>query len=1058
MNGNTQGTIAEAQLRALAGGKYKCRTTHFSDHCHEIVDVQAELALTQFLEQIISALGGIVETDDPGYIISQVVHDMGLKESAEGAGCNYTPQELQGLISTKEDFKETVCVTTKEINRNNAVALAQQSRKMTLNLVRRLLHLLLEALDRLHRSDFDPFYKAVDSETIKEMYRKSFGALNRGTKCAAEVVAEAISIISTAGYNARIMIVPPSIIPRLDAGDEVALNTNYVGDNGFLSFTSPRARLAKTFGGLAVIPSTGMADDPLISHVCNPEHFVNSAIVCGSFDRSINVFNHDSGHVEPVDLRAAVDALGVFGPDGNISQDVYDVVAEYNSTHTTQWHRDNCLNTDPLGSDGTMGPLTFRNRAGDLEVSRFLGHMPVDRNGLQKFADSVFVNLGSRKADVVFHMRRLESILKQIHNTPGDNAYWTLIAGADAAERAAGHNTEDGSYRDAAGNAYGVITHPYVADPQANLQYATVYDGYGNGPGLAYLAAVGRSSGVRQLEEIAEIYDSCEFLGNELAVVLPESQFFARRPAWFHGEYTPGMAVVDMLVPGYVNIVDINNGAAATEYTFTPYARPAGRDFTLQEASNFVELIRQELDDEPGAGGAGAADTQAGLLDIIATVPGAKSIVLPVLNRVSALVASGGRWGNVASFDVRAAKVFENVQNQDQDELSRQLHLIIAMWDGWPTSTVDIDIGSMDSQYVQGTLQLIQRVAAAVAQGNSPVGEADVGAWFSSTPSAKDAQAILNAYPLDQGLAGGNAAGIRLPLTVSGTSATRANLPAGLRVTERTIPVRGNAANAVPGGLYSSNPVGAQFGAASSSQLRGPTVIETVVGAVSAPVFQANYKAANSLNVASKIASRALLHTPVTAGSLRALVDCVGAFYPFSIKLLRATNYRRSESAYVVQGGSDTLQVRHDPLQVIQGYDKCGSNFIANLNLSGVGLVLVPASTIKLPHFHLSDPAPGTGDTSFRNESTGYGAIIPSIVELNFRAPEELPLNGLNARGELIDGSAVLMHALFDLESFAPTEHMWKGGCKSSYQGKQETRDRYNNCKTLVSKGPSCTA
>lgn len=1057
MNGNTQGTIAESQLRALAGGKYKCRTTHFSDHCHEIVDVQVELALTQYLEQIISALGGIVETDDPGYIIAEMVKNMGLRESAEGAGCNYTPQELQGLISTKEDFKETVCITTKEINRNNVVALAEQSRKMTLNIVRRLLHLMLEAMDRLHRSSYNPFYGSVDPDTVNEMYRKSFGGLNRGTACAAEVVSQAISIISTAGYQARIMVVPPSLIPRLDAGDEVALNTDYVGDNGVLSFTSPRARLAKTFRGLAVIPSTGMADDPLISHVCNPEHFVNSAVVCGSYDRSINIYNHDSGHVEPVDLRAAVDALGVFGPDGNIVEDIYDIVAEYNSTGSTNWHKDNCLNNDPLQGK-TMGPLTFRNRAGELEVSRFMGHMPADRNGLQKFADSVFVNLGSRKADVIFHMRRLESILKDIHNTPGTEQYWQAVLGANANERAAGHSAEDGSYRDATGNAYGVITHPFIRDPAGQADYATNYDGYGNGPGLAYLAAVGRSTNVRQLQEIAEVYDSCEFLGNELAVVLPESQFFARRPAWFHGEYTPGMAVVDMLVPGYLNLV--NTAAGPTEYTFSPYARGvpvAGAVLTFEQATRYVAQIQGELDGIPVGGNQSAVDTQAALLDIIATVPGSKDIVLPVLNRVAALVGSGGPWANVASFDVRAAQVFSAAQNQGQ--LAEQLHLIISMWDAWPSSTVDINMDSMDSQYVQGTLQIIQRVAAAVAQGNSPVGAPDVGEWFATTPSAQDALAILNQYPLGTGLDPNTAVGgIRLPLTVSGILARNPDLPAGVRLSRRTIPTTGNVANINDGTLYASNPVGAQFGAAQSSSTRGPTVIETVVGAVSAPVFQANYAAANGLNVASKIASRALLHTPITAGSLRALVDCAGAFYPFSFKLLRSPNYRRSESAYIIQGGSETLQVRHDPVQVIQGYDKCGSNFIANLNLSAVGLVLVPASTIKLPHFHLSDPAPGTADTSFRNDNTGYGAIIPSIVELNFRAPEELPLSGINARGELVDGSAVLMHALFDLESFAPTEHMWKTGCKASYQGKQETRDRYNNCKSLASKGPSCTA
>lgn len=1057
MNGNTQGTIAESQLRALAGGKYKCRTTHFSDHCHQIVDVQVELGLTEFTNQIISAIGGIVESDDPGYIIAEAVKTMGLKESAEGAGCNYTPMELQGLISTKEDFKETVCVTTKEINRNNAVALAQQSRKMTLNLVRRLLHLLLEALDRLHRSAYNPFYNSVDPETVNEMYRKSFGALNRGTACAAEVVAEAISIIKTAAYDARILIVPPSVIPRLDAGDEVALNTDYVGENGFLSFTSPRARLAKTFGGLAVVPSTGLSDDPLISQVCNPEHFVNSAIVCGSFDRAINIYNHDSGHVEPVDLRAAVDALGVFGDDGHIVQDVYDIVAEYNATRSTPWHKDNCLNTDPLEGK-TMGPLTFRNRAGDLEVSRFLGHMPVDRNGLQKFADSVFVNLGSRKADVVFHMRRLESILKQINNSATSDAYWTaLVAANQGGELAATFQAEDGSYRDARGNAYGVLNHPWVADTVANAGYSTIYDGYQNGPGLAYLAASGRSSGIRQLEEIAEVYDSCEFLGNELAVVLPESQFFARRPAWFHGEYTPGMAVVDMLVPGYVNLVRTNG--ASRPLGFPAVVAPGASLDDIRDYSNaIVDVVRSGTSN----GAVTAADTQTALIALLGT-PGARDIVLPALSAVGGLVGSTGFWGDIATFDFRAAKVFDAATSgaaptSTPEELKEKIHLLIALWDNWPGSTVDINMDSMESKYVQGTRHIIQRVAAAVAQGVSPVGAEDVGVWFQTrTPNINDAEAILNSYPLTA-LTAGNADNIRLPLTLAGRSATNANLAANLAVTGRLITTSGARNNLAQNSIYASRPVGAQFGAGASSSTGGATVIETVVGAVSAPVFQDNYAAANSLNVASKIASRALLHTPITAGSLRALVDCVGAFYPFSFKLLRAPSYRRSESAYVVQGGADTIRVYHDPVQVIQGYDKCGSNFLANLNLSAVGIVLAPASTIKLPHFHLSDPAPGTADTSFRDEAKGYGAIIPSLVELNFRAPEELPLSGINAMGELVDGSAVLLHSLFDLESFAPTEHMWKHGCKASYQGKQETRDRYNACKSLASKGPSCTA
>jgi hypothetical protein len=1086
MNGYTG--IAPQQLQALGQGKYNALSTHFSDNAHEIVQVQADVALTNHLNQILAGLGTVVETADPGYILEQLIHDMGLKESAELAGVNLNPVELQALVSKKEDFKETVEISAKEINRNNAVALARQSDRTTLNLVRRLLHLLIEALDRVHNSVFDPFHNSVDPATVNEVYRSSFGALNRGTAAAADVLAQAVSVINTAGYFATMMLVPPSVIPRLDAGDEVALNTNYVGDNGFLTFTSPRARFAKTFGGLAVMPSTGNVDDPLISHVCNPEHLCNSAMVCGSFDRGITAFNHENGYMEAVNLRAAVDASRLFDRvTGRVSEDVYSVVEQWNMTRRTPWHDQAGLKQgqDPVRGVG-MGPLTYFDRAGQLVVSNLLGHMPNDRVGLQRFGESVMENLGVRKSQVIADLLRLEAVLKDSQRAVPSNGYWAAVYGVNGiglnnnnavdavfagspADR--GNATSEGALRNARGNAYGVLNHPAFggvaadgAAVAADPAFETEFHGFINGPGIAFLAAQGRNSQTEQLKEMGRLYDSAQALGTELSVVLPESQFFSRRPSWYNGEYTPGMGLIDSLLANNVPLMLTGVGAGQA-YTFRD-----GQGLAAADIPNYLADVTRTLDAAPAAGGARSlAEAQTDLIALLNANSALRADILPVLNRVAGVAAAGGDFAGIATIDVRAANVLTQVVNAaggpSADEVKAVMHLMLSLWDQWPGETTSISAGTVGSAQLEGTREIIQRVAAAFAQGNSPVGQADVGAWFQSTPSAALADSILDTYPLAALAANANADDIRLPLTLGGGAIALAGLPNNIVPANPTNPNqrRGGAiaqadttARAVRD-IFDTAPFGAQFGAGGASSSSSTSAAQRVVDTIAPKVFKDNSDAANGLNTAHKVAARALLHTPLTAGSLKALVDAIGAYYPFSWLLYRATNYKRSLSAFVLQGGAENLQVRHDPLQVIQGFDTAGSKFIANLNLSAIGIVLIPAATIKLPHFHLSNPVKKTGDLSMRN-SMDVGAFIPSIVPLNYDCPEELPLNGLDHAGNLINPSAVLTWSLFDLESFAPAEFMWKKDSYVSYQAKQHTRDHYGAMKMIASKGPSCVA
>lgn len=1031
------GYLPNSQIAAANNGLQYCYDTNLEDNCAIIAQAQVAAGVTQYMQRVLAGLGGIRETpaNQINYIVTNLTGPVKkTPATVEGGPCPLTPIKLEALVSAKELFAERFCITAEEIAANDTGAVAAATDRLALNLVRRFAHLILEAVERaLTSPDYYPYHDIVEPAVVRGLEAKAFGVLNRGTIEFARVIAQATSIIHRGGGVADTLVVPPALIPLIKTLDEVALSADFVGSSGILARTSPDQPFTSRFAGLAIVPSTGLADDPLVSSVVAVEHFSNARKFCGDVSRCIEVDNHVTGEPTPVDFAEAVRNSRMFGPDGNVDARITELVDTYNARGTTPWSERFSPHGDPLAGGASLGPLTYRDDSGKLRVSRVFGQMKVDN--LRRFAASVLATFGDREAaQVRTHLSSLRRRIRAIHALGVPTASgWT-----------ASQPDETGAIRDTDGN--------FTLEREDALTLAGLA-GYGSGPGIAHVASLAPGETTSNLlESIADEYASAELLGEHIRTYMPDSAIF-NRPAYYHGSYTPGMAVVDVIAGAQVNVFETGGGAPSTGISL-----PATLPTDNQEAIN---AIARALSNPAATGGAASADEIMAAQERLVTIYQSGELqdeALELLNSIAALAAPGNTFASVATFDVRAAKVLDQrlTTTTQRTNALEVIWSILASFDARPNSRYS-------PEQMDAAREVVRRVAAAVLAGyrfDSIPG--DIYNWFeNSTPKNDAAAAALAAASFNLALGGGgDSAWIRTPLVVpAGTT----NDNVGTLATPWRPQSAGGAAagpadaaaGVGQGGAADDGGFGARIGAMmGAGEARGTG--EAATGG--APAFgsetmRENLRRVQALNVHAQVVGEALLSTPVTRDATIALVENAELDLPFSFLGYRASRYNQAYSAYVMDGGPETTQLVHSRIQTGMGRDQC-LNVTGVVKVQAVGVVLKPQNIVRLPYVYLQEPDTSTSDASFKNDH-GEGAMIFTFADNTYAPPATLPLSGLDETGRLINPVAPILYTLWDgLDDYMPASMLWDRNSAVSYQGREIAMTTNGRPRTIPAAGP----
>lgn len=1097
--------LLNAQLPNANQGERGCRSLADTNLAADIIRAQNEMMLIDNANAIIGMLAVVRETTNSDTIVANLMSQAHMALSAEGGPCAYTHAELQAFLAKGSDKKYTVCASEKMLNRGNTDILTVESQKANLALLRELINDILKSIMKLHKpgSKFKPHGVNVDESQIKKLRMKSFNSL-RSTKTFAAAVSMGMSHITAGGYVPRVLVVPETAIPQIDTGDLVGMSAEFVGDDGFLARTGSVDNMTHTYGQLTIVKTPGDKNDPMVGEARVPEHHCNGGSACDSGNRTIKIQDYSTGQHVSVDLEEAVDALRIF-EDNEISGTVKSVVTQQRTKSKTPWSTKYCVEAahNPYNLGANMGIWTYRDASGRIQVSHRFGDFPMSRSVQEGFAKSIVDKVGS---DVVPMMKRLEGILKKINRqAPAQATYFNLFAAANAnGELEPAFGDEAGARRVARGNAWGVLNHPAIGTPPAGgppavvpaaaLTSAQFQAGYAFGAGLKYLAENAQSFPAQfrpVYQEIAQVVDVAERLGEELASVLPDWES-GPRPSYFQGtEYTAGMRLIDSLIAGGANLIRVTDPGDAQVLVFTEPGQADYADYiavAANSAEGFLQRVAADLaaqnyvdsDDNAVTGNNGrrsASGIQGFLVDLINDRPDLREPALELLNEVAALAGVGGRFANVASFDIRAALVFQRQNDANQVEILEVLRKLLGAWQDGPASTVEMSMSGMPTEYADGTRRLVRKVAAAIAQGRTPwglTGDA-LGEWYSNIGlDEAGAVGILETQPI-VALAGGDDEEARdtiLPLVIGGNTLAQAAtvLPPGLRYTDPNNPnaragAGGNAAAALPAAnvnanqLYAGQTIGAQFGAGSSRSTAGGQA-QPVAAQLSAdndhPTLQDNKSVARKLKSAYKAIVLSLINARLTANNFRGLVGCGDVDYPFAFLLVRSAHFGRVEHGIISQG-SAVNEIVHEPLRVRQLITECAEWYKATVVVTSTGVQKEPGANTFLPAIRVDDVISHTADVSFIGQD-GHGAIIPIVVPRDSRCPDVLNIRGIDEHGNLTLPSAPIVHALFksEISAMFNKELALYDECES-YHGQQITYDCRGGERVVSAKGADCT-
>lgn len=1097
--------LLNAQLPNANQGERGCRSLADTNLAADVIRAQNEMMLIDNANAIIGMLAVVRETTNCDTIVANLMSQAHMALSAEGGPCAYTHAELQAFLAKGSDKKYTVCASEKMLNRGNTDILTIESQKANLALLRELIGDILKSIIKLHKpgSKFKPHGVNVDENQIKKLRMKSFNSL-RSTKAFAAAVSMGMSHITAGGYVPRVLVVPETAIPQIDTGDLVGMSAEFVGDDGFLARTGTVENMTHTYGQLTIVKTPGDKNDPLVGEARVPEHHCNGGSACDSGNRTIKIQDYSTGQHVSVDLEEAVDALRIF-EDNEISATVKSVVTQQRTKGKTPWSTKYCVEAahNPYNIDANMGIWTYRDAAGRLQVSNRFGDFPMSRSVQEGFAKSIVDKVGS---DVVPMVKRLEGILKKINRqAPTQATYFALFAGANGnGELEPAFGDEAGARRVARGNAWGVLNHPAIGTPPAApagggaavvpaaaLASAQFQAGFASGSGLKYLAENAQSFPQQYrpvYQEIAQVVDVAERVGEELASVLPDWQS-GPRPVYFQGtEYTAGMRLIDSLIAGGANLILPTDAGDAQVLLFTD---PAVADYdayvavAANSAEGFLQQVAADLtaqnyvaaDDgavTANGGRRSASGIQTFLVDLVNDRPDLREPALELLNEVAALAGVGGKFANVASFDIRAALVFQRQNAANQDETLEVLRKLLGAWQDGPASTVEVSMSGMPTEYAEGTRRLVRKVAAAIAQGRTPWGLSGdaLGEWYSNIGlDEAGAVGILETQPV-VGLTPGNAVEARdtiLPLVVGGNTLARAaTVFPDFRYTDPNNPnVRVGAGGQNPAALpaaaanattlYAGQTIGAQFGAGSSRGTAGGlNVAEQLSADNDHPTLQENKAVARKLKSAHKAIVLSLINARLTANNFRGLVGCGDVDYPFAFLIVRSAHFERVEHAIISQGSS-VNEIVHEPIRVRQLITECAEWYKATVVVTSTGVQKEPGANTFLPAIRVDDVVTHTADVSFIGRD-GYGAILPIVVPRDVRCPDVLNIKGIDEHGNLTLPSAPIVHALFksEISAMFNKELSLYDECES-YHGQQITYDSRGGERVVSAKGADCT-